>query len=72
MLAADAPLLLGCALGMRHALDADHVVAMSAIVSRERSVSRAAFLGAIWGAGHSVSILAVGLAAGVFYLAVSA
>jgi high-affinity nickel-transport protein len=56
-----APLLLGLALGMRHALDADHIVAMSTIVSRERSVGRAALLGGAWGAGHSISLLAVGL-----------
>ena len=42
--AGSAPLLLGFALGMRHALDADHVVAMSTIVTRERSVARAVLL----------------------------
>jgi hypothetical protein len=56
-----APLLLGFALGTRHALDGDHVVAMSTIVTRERSVARTALLGGFWGAGHSLSLLAVGL-----------
>lgn len=56
-----APLLLGLALGMRHALDADHIVAMSTIVARERSVARAALLGGVWGAGHSLSLFVVGL-----------
>jgi len=59
--AGSAPLLLGLALGMRHALDADHVVAMSTIVARERSVARAALLGGWWGAGHSITLLGVGL-----------
>jgi high-affinity nickel permease len=45
-----APLWLGMALGMRHALDADHIVAMGTIVARERSVARAARLGGAWGA----------------------
>lgn len=61
-----APLFLGFALGMRHALDADHVVAMSTIVTRERSIARAALLGGVWGAGHSLSLLAVGLIVIVF------
>ena len=56
-----APLLLGLALGMRHALDADHLVAMSTIVTRERSIGRAALLGGAWGAGHSLSLFVVGL-----------
>jgi hypothetical protein len=46
-----APLLLGLALGMRHALDADHLVAMSTIVMRERSIGRAALLGGAWAPG---------------------
>ena len=61
-----APLFLGFALGMRPALDADHVVAMSTIVTRERSIARAALLGGVWGAGHSLSLLAVGLIVIVF------
>jgi len=60
-LAGSAPLLLGFALGMRHAFDADHIVAMSTIATRERSLVRAAFLGGAWGAGHCVTLFAVGL-----------
>jgi hypothetical protein len=56
------PLLLGFALGLRHALDADHLVAMSTIVSRERSLPRAALLGARWGVGHCLSLFTVGVA----------
>lgn len=51
-----APLLLGFALGLRHAFDADHVAAMGTIVAREHSVRRAALLGAVWGLGHSTSL----------------
>lgn len=53
-------LLLGFFLGMRHATDADHVVAVSAIVSRERTPRGALWVGALWGLGHSATILVVG------------
>jgi high-affinity nickel-transport protein len=46
--------------GMRHATDPDHVVAVTTIVSRERSASRAAAVGALWGMGHTITILLVG------------
>src|SRR5690348_9061146 len=53
-------LVLGFALGMRHATDADHVVAVSTIVSRERSLPRALGIGALWGAGHTLVLVVVG------------
>lgn len=53
-------LVLGFVLGMRHATDADHVVAVSTIVSRERRIRSAAWIGALWGAGHTITIFAVG------------
>jgi ABC-type nickel/cobalt efflux system permease component RcnA len=52
--------LLGFFLGMRHATDPDHVVAISTIVSRERSVAAAALIGVVWGIGHTLTILLVG------------
>jgi sulfite exporter TauE/SafE len=51
---------LGFFLGMRHATDPDHVIAVSTIVSRHRSVRHAAVIGALWGVGHTVTILLVG------------
>ncbi len=53
-------LILGVVLGARHALDADHLVAVSTILSRERSVRNAVSVGVLWGIGHSVTILLVG------------
>jgi ABC-type iron transport system FetAB permease component len=47
-------------LGMRHATDPDHVVAVTTIVSSERSLARAARIGALWGLGHTLTILIVG------------
>ena len=53
-------LALGFMLGMRHATDPDHVVAVTTIVSGHRSVKRAALIGAAWGIGHTLTILLVG------------
>jgi len=53
-------LLAGFLLGMRHATDADHVVAVTTIVSRQKKLSIAALIGAFWGLGHTVTILLVG------------
>jgi high-affinity nickel-transport protein len=56
-------------LGMRHATDADHIVAVSTIVSHERSLVRASRVGVVWGLGHTLTILAVGTGIIVFKLA---
>ncbi|MEO7917561.1 MAG: hypothetical protein ABIR16_07940 [Dokdonella sp.] len=53
-------LALGFFLGMRHALDADHLVAVATIVSQERSIRAAAPIGILWGLGHTLTILVVG------------
>ena len=53
-------LALGFALGLRHALDSDHLVAMATIVSQERKVLRSAMLGGWWGLGHTSSLLLAG------------
>jgi hypothetical protein len=56
-------------LGMRHATDSDHVVAVTAIASTERSVAKAAWLGAVWGFGHTLTLLLVGGAIILFKIA---
>ena len=55
-------LFLGFFLGMRHATDADHVVAIATIVSRERSLAGSALIGVAWGVGHTITVMAVGAA----------
>lgn len=65
-----AVLALGFVLGLRHATDADHVVAITALVTRERSPRSALVLGAFWGLGHTVTILCVGGAIVAFGLVV--
>ena len=51
---------LGLLLGMRHSTDPDHVVAISTIVSKQRSIRNAAFIGSVWGLGHTITIFVVG------------
>ena len=63
---------LGFFLGIRHATDPDHVVAITTIVSRERSVKRAALSGALWGFGHTVTIVLVGGAIILFNVVIPA
>jgi hypothetical protein len=53
---------LGSLLGMRHALEPDHIAAVSTLVTGERNGYKAALLGACWGIGHTASLLAVGTA----------
>jgi hypothetical protein len=57
-----AVIVLGFCLGMRHATDPDHVVAVSTIVSRERTMLHALIIGGLWGLGHTLTILGLGSA----------
>ena len=63
-------ILLGFFLGMRHATDPDHVVAVTTIVSRERTMMHATLIGALWGLGHTFTILIVGSAIILFKLTI--
>jgi len=63
---------LGLVLGIRHSTDPDHVVAVSTIVSRQRSVGQGAMIGAVWGIGHTLTIFAVGSAIILFRIAIPA
>src|SRR5256885_6868654 len=51
---------LGFFLGMRHATDPAHVIAVTTIVSRQRSFRQAVFIGLLWGLGHTITICVVG------------
>src|SRR5882724_3908958 len=61
---------LGFFLGMRHATDPDHVIAVTTIVSRQRSIRQAALIGLLWGLGHTITILIVGSAIMLFDLVI--
>jgi high-affinity nickel-transport protein len=51
---------VGFVLGMRHATDPDHVIAVTAILTRERRLAAAARTGLLWGLGHSLTVLLAG------------
>ena len=61
---------LGFVFGLKHATEVDHVVAVSAIVSEHRDVLRSALVGGLWGAGHTASLVIVGMLVLVFRVAV--
>lgn len=51
----------GLVFGLKHATEVDHVVAITTIVSRHRNVFRSAIVGALWGLGHTASLLVVAI-----------
>src|SRR5215470_12083254 len=54
-----AVLTIGLVFGLKHATEVDHVVAISTIVSRHKNIFHSALVGALWGAGHTASLLIV-------------
>ena len=56
-----AALALGMLLGLRHALDPDHVVAVSTIVSEYRNPLRSFWVGISWGLGHTTTLFLAGI-----------
>jgi sulfite exporter TauE/SafE len=64
-------LALGFVLGLKHALDADHLVAVSTIVGRERSVWKSSIVGAVWGMGHTASLFIAAVAVILLKLTIS-
>lgn len=62
---------VGFVLGLRHALDPDHIVAVSTIVSECKSFRRSSLVGTFWGLGHTLSLLLVGVAVVSFKLNLS-
>ena len=59
-------LLLGFFLGVRHATDTDHIVAIATIVSRQRTMHDSMQIGAPWGVGHTITVMTVGSAIVLF------
>jgi nitrile hydratase accessory protein len=53
---------LGSLLGMQHAFEPDHLAAVATLMTGERSSAKAAWLGACWGLGHTLTLLAAGTA----------
>ncbi len=75
MNAAELPLwttlALGFVLGLRHALDADHLAAVSTFASQEKSLLRSSMIGVSWGMGHTAALLVFGMAVAAFRLALT-
>jgi hypothetical protein len=55
---------LGTLIGMRHAFEPDHLAALSTLLTGERNVRRAAWLGVYWGVGHTLTLLVAGTLGG--------
>ena len=64
--------LVGFFLGMRHATDPDHVIAVTTIVTRQKSVMHASLIGILWGIGHTITIFVIGTAIILFSVAIPA
>jgi hypothetical protein len=56
---------LGLGLGARHALEPDHLAAVSALAADRPGTRRGLLIGALWGLGHTLSLLACGLAVAI-------
>lgn len=61
-LSAMAIMGLGLVIGLRHALDTDHLAAVSTIVSERKNLFSSLLIGGLWGIGHTVSLLIAGIA----------
>jgi hypothetical protein len=61
MIATTAAISLGLVVGARHAFEPDHLAAVSTLVGGARSSRSAVSLGLLWGVGHTISLLAVGV-----------
>ena len=55
-------LLIGLFIGMRHALEADHVAAVASLVSRKQSLAHTIRQGSVWGLGHTITLFLIGSA----------
>lgn len=54
-------LFFGFFLGLKHAVEADHLAAVTTIVTDRKSLWSSAIIGGIWGLGHTISLTAVGI-----------
>src|SRR5258705_1372323 len=61
------PLALGIALGLKHALDADHLAAVSTMATERRGLRASSLIGALWGLGHTLSLVVAGVLVLLFH-----
>lgn len=65
-------LAVGFGLGLKHAIEADHLAAVSNIVSDRKSLWSASLVGALWGLGHTISLLVAAVAVIIFHFEIGA
>jgi hypothetical protein len=53
---------IGFLLGLKHATDPDHIVAVTTFIGKEQRLARGAAIGLFWGLGHTLSLSIIGLA----------
>jgi ABC-type nickel/cobalt efflux system permease component RcnA len=70
LLSAAPVLAFGFVLGLKHAVEADHLAAVSAIVSERKSLWVSSLVGGLWGIGHTIALLVAGVAVIVFHFRV--
>jgi high-affinity nickel permease len=63
-------LTFGFATGLQHAMEADHVAAVTTLVSKNRRLDKASLLGAFWGFGHTLALFMAGLAVLLFAISI--
>jgi len=61
---------LGFLLGVTHAFDTDHMVAVTTLVSKHRNIKKASLFGAFWGLGHTSTLFLVGLFILIFKISI--
>ncbi|MDQ3653053.1 MAG: hypothetical protein M3458_22800 [Acidobacteriota bacterium] len=64
-------LLLGLVVGLKHAVEADHLAAVSTIVSERKSILSSSIVGFLWGLGHTMTLLIAGLAVILLHIRIS-
>jgi sulfite exporter TauE/SafE len=69
-LSAAPVLVFGFVLGLKHAVEADHLAAVSAIVSERKSLWSSSLVGGLWGVGHTLALLVAGVAVILFHFRV--
>lgn len=54
-------LALGFVLGIKHAIEPDHIIAVSTIASQSKKLSRSTLAGVFWGIGHTATLFIIGI-----------
>jgi hypothetical protein len=62
----------GFVLGLKHAIEADHLAAVSTIVSERKSLLSSLLVGGLWGVGHTISLFIAGIFVIVLHVEISA